>query len=169
MTCVLLIFSTCVLMLHSISVGSLDVFSNGSTVLINLTIDISFSLIGCSRGIHISVFKRWVPPPPNPPPMTDEEKNLTIEIQLESLPQCDCGDRAVVCKDTAKYFVCPNIVTHKYSLNSVYRTHLTYGATLLQPKLWVTLATGAICRLFVDSQKGGSLQFLITCYSNGNL
>jgi hypothetical protein len=52
MTCVLLMFTTCVLMLHSISVGSLDVFSNGSTVLINLTIDISFSLIGCPEGIH---------------------------------------------------------------------------------------------------------------------
>jgi hypothetical protein len=45
-------------------------FSSGSTVLINLTLDISLSLIGCARNSH-EHFKRWVSPPPNPPPMTD--------------------------------------------------------------------------------------------------
>jgi hypothetical protein len=53
-------------------------------------------------------FKHWVPPPPNPPPMTDEEKNIATERRLESPPRCDCGDRAMICEDTAKYFVCPN-------------------------------------------------------------
>jgi hypothetical protein len=37
------------------------------------------------------------------------EKNLSTERQLESLPRCDCGDRDVICEDTAKYFVCLNI------------------------------------------------------------
>jgi hypothetical protein len=40
--------------------------------------------------------------------MTDEEKNLATERRLESPPRCDCGDRAVICEDTAKYFMCPN-------------------------------------------------------------
>jgi hypothetical protein len=56
MTCVLLMFTRCVLMLRSIPVGSLEVFfSSGSTVLISLTPDISFLLIGCAKGIHMSV------------------------------------------------------------------------------------------------------------------
>jgi hypothetical protein len=56
MTCVLLWFTRCILMLRSISVGALEVFfSSGSTVLINLTIDISFSLIGCAERIVMSV------------------------------------------------------------------------------------------------------------------
>jgi hypothetical protein len=49
-------FTRCVLMLRSIPVGSLDVFfSSGLMVLISLTLDISFSLIGCAGGIHMSV------------------------------------------------------------------------------------------------------------------
>jgi hypothetical protein len=53
---VLLMFTTYVLMFCSISVGSLeDFFSSGSTVMINLTFDILFSLIGCTKGIHTSV------------------------------------------------------------------------------------------------------------------
>jgi hypothetical protein len=46
-------------------------------------------------------FKRWVPPPPNSPPMTGDEKNLATDEQLESPPRCDCGDRVVICPETA--------------------------------------------------------------------
>jgi hypothetical protein len=43
-------------MLRSIFVGAPEVFfSSGSTVLINLTLDISFSLIRCAEGVVISV------------------------------------------------------------------------------------------------------------------
>jgi hypothetical protein len=43
-------------MLRSIYVGAPEVFfSSGSTVLINLTIDISFSLIDCVEGIIMSI------------------------------------------------------------------------------------------------------------------
>jgi len=34
---------------------------------------------------------------------------------------------------------------------------------------WVTPASGTICRLLVDRQKGGSLQFLITCSGKDSL
>jgi hypothetical protein len=40
-------------MFRYISLGSLGVFfSSGSTVLLNLTLNIFFSLIGCAEGIH---------------------------------------------------------------------------------------------------------------------
>jgi hypothetical protein len=38
-------------MRRSICVLAPEVFSSGSTVLINLTLSISFSLIGCAEGI----------------------------------------------------------------------------------------------------------------------
>jgi predicted RNA-binding Zn-ribbon protein involved in translation (DUF1610 family) len=48
------------------------------------------------------------PPPSKSPAMMEEEKNLATERRLESSPCCECGDRVVICEDTAKYFVCPN-------------------------------------------------------------
>jgi hypothetical protein len=62
----------------------------------------------CERSSH-EHFKRWVPPPLNPPPMTDEEKDVATKRRLESPPRCDYGDRAFICEDSVKYFVCPNI------------------------------------------------------------
>jgi hypothetical protein len=53
-------------------------------------------------------FKRWVPPPLNLPPMTDEEKNLTTNRQLDSPPWCDCGYHVVICPETQEHFMCPN-------------------------------------------------------------
>jgi hypothetical protein len=44
----------------------------------------------------------------NPPPMADAEKEVATERRMDSLPRCDCGDRAVIDEDTAKHFVCLN-------------------------------------------------------------
>jgi hypothetical protein len=76
-------------------------------VLINLTLDIFFSLL-CGRTSH-ERFKRWVPPPLNPPPMTDVEKEVATERRMDSPPRCDCGDHVVIDENTAKHLVCPNI------------------------------------------------------------
>jgi hypothetical protein len=80
-------------------------FSNGSMVLIILTIDIFFfTNCLCERSSNERI-KRWVPHPPNPPPMTIAEKAVETERRLETSPRCDCGDRAVIDENTAKYFV----------------------------------------------------------------
>jgi hypothetical protein len=84
-------------------------FSSGSTILINLTLDIFFFVNWLSGRTSHERFKRWVPPPPNPPPMTNAEKEVATERRMDSPPRCDCGDRAVIDEAYEKQFCCPNI------------------------------------------------------------
>jgi hypothetical protein len=106
----LLLFTRYVLMLRSIFVGAPEVFfSSGSMVLINLIIDIFYSLIGCAEGVVISVLSVECLLSRILHPMTDDEKDIATQRRLESPPQCDYRDHVVIGEDTAKYFACPNI------------------------------------------------------------
>ena len=105
MNCVLLLFTRCVLMLRSIFVGASEVFFQWIDGPDNF--DHRYLLFTnwlCGRSSNERI-KRWVPHPPNPPPMTVAEKAIETERRLETSPRCDCGDRAVIDENTAKYFV----------------------------------------------------------------
>jgi hypothetical protein len=87
--CVIIVYYMCTNASFHLCRSTRCVFSSGSTVLINLTLNISFSLIGCAEGVVMSVLSVGCLPP-NPLPMTDEEKYVATERRLKSPPRCDC-------------------------------------------------------------------------------